>query len=80
MNYLKNKDNLLKLKAMNDCFSSFVSTVNEKLEIWKNRKENVDIILNNFDFYLMVISFYLFFAPPLAFKARKKYCYKIVTN
>ena len=66
-------DHLLKLKAMNDCFSSFVSTVNEKLEIWKNRKENVDIILNNFDFYLMVISFYLFFAPPLAFKARKKY-------
>ena len=66
-------DHLLKLKAMNDCFSSFVSTATEKLEIWKRRKENVDIILKNFEFYLMVISFYLFFAPPLSFKARKKY-------
>ena len=56
-------DHLLKLKAMNDCFSSFVTTASEKLQIWKNRKENVDIILNNFEFYLMVISFYLFFAP-----------------
>ena len=66
-------DHLLKLKAMNDCLSSFVEKAGEKLEIWKRRKENVDIILQNFEFYLMVISFYLFFAPPLTFKKRKEY-------
>ena len=66
-------DHLLKLKSMNDCFSSFVKTATEKLEIWKQRKENVDIILQNFEFYLMVISFYLYFAPPLSFKVRKQY-------
>jgi hypothetical protein len=57
-------DHLLKLKAMNDCFSNFVTTASEKLQVWKSRKENIDIILNNFEFYLMVISFYVFFAPP----------------
>ena len=66
-------DHLLKLKAMNDCFSSFVTTATEKLEVWKIRKENIDIILNNFEFYLMVISFYIFFAPPLTYKCRKQY-------
>ena len=66
-------NHLLKLKAMNDCFSSFVSTASEKLEVWQERKENIDIILNNFEFYLMVISFYVFFAPPMTYKARKLY-------
>ena len=66
-------DHLLKLKAMNDCLSSFVTTANEKLIIWKNRKENMDIILQNFEFYLMIISFYIHFAPPLTYKERKKY-------
>jgi len=66
-------DHLLKLKAMNDCFSNFVTTASEKLQVWKSRKENIDIILNNFEFYLMVISFYVFFAPPLTYKARKEY-------
>jgi len=41
---------LLKLKALRDCFSSFVEIATEKLEIWKKRKENIDIILENFDF------------------------------
>ena len=66
-------DHLLKLKAMNDCLSSFVTTANEKLIIWKYRKENMDIILQNFEFYLMIISFYIHFAPPLTYKERKKY-------
>ena len=66
-------DHLLKLKAMNDCFSSFVTTASEKLPIWTTRKENIDIILKNFEFYLMVISFYIFFAPPMTFKQRQKY-------
>ena len=64
---------LLKLKAMNDCFTSFVQTANEKLKVWKERKENIDIILTNYDFYLMVISFYIYFAPPMTYKARKSY-------
>ena len=64
---------LLKLKALRDCFSSFVEIATEKLEIWKKRKENIDIILENFDFYLLVISCYIYYAAPLSYNYRKRY-------
>ena len=64
---------LLKLKALKDCFTSFVEIATEKLEIWKQRKENIDIILENYDFYLMIISCYIYYAAPLSYKYRKKY-------
>ena len=64
---------LLKLKALADCFTSFVTTATEKLEIWKKRKENIDIILENYDFYLLIISCYIYYAAPLSYKYRKQY-------
>ena len=64
---------LLKLKALAECFTSFVTIATEKLELWKKRKENIDIILENYDFYLMVISCYIYYAAPLSYKYRKHY-------
>ena len=64
---------LLKIKALVESFTSFISIATEKLEIWKIRKENIDIILENFDFYLLVISCYLHYAGPLSFNHRKLY-------
>ena len=64
---------LLKLKALTDCFNSFVTIATDKLEIWKKRKENIDIILEQFDFYLLVISCYIYYAAPLSYNYRKRY-------
>ena len=64
---------LLKLKALIECFTSFVNIATEKLTIWNQRKENIDIILNNFDFYLLVISCYIYYAAPLSYTHRKLY-------
>ena len=66
-------NHLLKLQALRDCFNGFIEVANQKLDIWKNKKENLDIILNNFDFYLIVISSYLFYAAPLSNNYRKEY-------
>ena len=64
---------LLKLNALIECFTSFVNIATEKLDIWKIRKENIDIILANFDFYLMIISCYIYYAAPLSYNHRKLY-------
>ena len=64
---------LLKINSLIESFTSFVTIAEEKLEIWKIRKENIDIILANFDFYLMVISCYIFYAAPLSYNNRKLY-------
>ena len=64
---------LLKLNALIECFNSFVTIATEKLEIWNIRKENIDIILQNFDFYLLVISCYIHYAAPLSYNHRKLY-------
>jgi len=66
-------NHLLKLQALRDCFNGFIEVANQKLDIWKNKKENLDIILKNFDFYLIVISSYLFYAAPLSNNYRKEY-------
>ena len=66
-------NHLLKLQALRDCFNGFIDVANQKLHIWKSNKENLDIILKNFDFYLMVISCYLFYAAPLSNNYRKEY-------
>ena len=66
-------NHLLKLQALRDCFNGFIDVANQKLNLWKSKKENLDIILNNFDFYLMVISCYLFYAAPLSNNYRKTY-------
>ena len=64
---------LLKLITLIECFNSFVSIATEKLEIWNIRKENIDIILANFDFYLLVISCYIHYVAPLSYNQRKLY-------
>ena len=66
-------NHLLKLQALRDCFNGFIEVANQKLHIWQSKKENIDIILINFDFYLIVISCYLFYAAPLSNNYRKKY-------
>ena len=66
-------NHLLKLQALRDCFNGFIEVANQKLHIWKSKKENLDIILSNFDFYLIVISSYLFYAAPLSNNYRKEY-------
>ena len=70
----------LKLNALNECFQQYFTLVQEKVNIWKNKKTTVDIILNNFDFYLMVVSCYLIYAAPLNKYYRKQlksYLYSI---
>ena len=64
---------LLKVKALIECCNSFISIAIENLEIWKKRKENIDIILENFDYYLLVISCYIYYAAPLSYNHRKLY-------
>ena len=66
-------NHLLKLQALRDCFNGFIDVANQKLYLWKSKKENLDIILENFDFYLMVISCYLFYAAPLSNNYRKEF-------
>ena len=66
-------NHLLKLQALRDCFNGFIEVANQKLYIWKSKKENIDIILCNFDFYLIVISSYLFYAAPLSNNYRKEF-------
>jgi len=46
-------NHLLKLQALRDCFNGFIDVANQKLYLWKSKKENLDIILENFDFYLI---------------------------
>ena len=73
-------NHLLKLQALRDCFNGFIEIANQKIDIWKSKKENLDIILKNFDFYLMVISCYLFYAAPLSNNYRidyKNYLYSL---
>ena len=62
----------LKLTNLNKCFSEYHTLVNEKINIWKNKKSTIDIILYNYDFYLMIISCYLIYAAPLNKYFRKK--------
>ena len=64
---------MLKVNALIECYKSFVSIAIENLEIWKVRKENIDIILENFDYYLLVISCYIYYAAPLSYNYRKLY-------
>ena len=55
----------LKLNAMNQCFTEYYTLVSEKVNIWNNKKSKIDILLNNFDFYLIIVSCYLIYAAPL---------------
>ena len=64
---------LLKLTALRDCFNNFAEVANKKMNIWKENKEKYDILLKNYDFYLMFISCFLFFAAPLSCNYRKEY-------
>ena len=64
---------LLRLTALRDCFNSFIEVANQKINIWKEKKEKFDILLKNYDFYLMVVSCFLFFAAPLSCNYRKEY-------
>ena len=64
---------LLKLTALRDCFNNFIEVANQKMHIWKELKEKFDIILKNYDFYLLVISCFVFYAAPLSCNYRKEY-------
>jgi hypothetical protein len=70
----------LKLNALNECFQQYFILVKEKVSIWQSKKTTVDIILNNFDYYLMIVSCYLVYAAPLNKYYRKQlksYLYSI---
>ena len=64
---------LLKLTALRDCFNNFMGVANQKMNIWKEQKEKIDILSKNYDFYLIIISCFLFFAAPLSSNYRKEY-------
>ena len=64
---------LLKLQSLRDCFNDYIQVANLKINIWKEQKEKFDIILKNYDFYLIVMSCFLFFAAPLSCNYRKEY-------
>ena len=64
---------LLKLTALRDCFNNFIDVANQKMDIWKQHKEKFDILLKNYDFYMMIMSCFLFFAAPLSCNYRKEY-------
>ena len=66
-------NHLLKLTALRDCFNNFIEVANKKMSIWKEHKEKYDILLKNYDFYLIVISCFLFFGAPLSCNYRKEY-------
>ena len=55
----------LKLNAMNKCFTEYYNLVEEKVNIWNAKKSKIDILLNNFDFYFLIVSCYLIYAAPL---------------
>ena len=55
----------LKLDALNTCFSEYYKLVDEKVNIWTDKKLKIDTILYNFDFYLIVISSYIIYSAPL---------------
>ena len=55
----------LKLNALKQCFNDYYNLVLEKANIWKDKKSKIDTLLNNFDFYLIIISSYLIYAAPL---------------
>ena len=63
---------LNKLEGMKKCFEELITSSLEKIDIWKNKKEIVDILLKDFDFYLYFISSYLFYAGPLNKSYRNK--------
>ena len=69
-----------KLEGLKNVFEDYISVSSNKVEIWKKKKEIVDTILSGFDFYLMIISAYVFFAAPLnkAYRAKfRKYLYSL---
>ena len=63
----------MKLTALRDCFNNFIEVANKKMQIWKDKKEKVDILLQNYDFYLLVVTCFLFYAAPLSCNYRKEY-------
>ena len=66
-------NHLLKYKALCDCLKDFSNVASKKVSIFKNKKESVDLIVENFDFYLMVLSSYIIYAAPLSNNLRKQY-------
>ena len=55
----------LKLNALYKCFDEYYNLVSEKINIWIDKKNKIDTILNNYDFYLILISSFLIYAAPL---------------
>ena len=62
---------LLKLNELKNCFTEYVEILGGKINIWKTKKINIDIILENYDFYLLYITCYLLYAAPLNKSYRK---------
>ena len=59
MNQIEKKTNLLNIT------SDFLNLTKDKLQMWNEKKDTIDQLLLNFSFYLMFISAYITYAPPL---------------
>ena len=69
-----------KLDGLKNAFEEYITVSSDKLPIWKNKKANIDTILYGFDFYLMLLSSYIFYGAPLnrAYRNKfKKYLYSL---
>ena len=69
-----------KLDGLKSVFEDYISISSEKLKIWVSKKGDIDAILSGFDFYLMIISAFIFYGAPLNKTYRnkfKKYLYSL---
>ena len=64
---------LQKLEGLKKCFEEFIETTNPKINILQNKKNDLDIILNNFDFYLVIMSSFIFYAGVFNKSYREKF-------
>ena len=62
-----------KLDGLKSVFEDYISISSEKLKIWVSKKGDIDAILSGFDFYLMLISSYIFYGEPLNKTYRNKF-------
>ena len=62
-----------KLDGLKSVFEEYLKVSNEKVKIWETKKGDIDAILLNYDFYLMILSAYIYFGAPLNKGYRNKF-------
>lgn len=72
----KKKQNIISLldkkAAIKKTFEEFIAVSKEKNAIWEAKKQKIDSILSNYDFYLMLFSTFISYAAPLSKSHRNK--------